>query len=422
MSGFQRYRLAVAHCSHTLKRTCVISVLGPLLWALWLPQSASLWAAQVSPLSSQISSAEALLVADPDGRVLYKKNETIRYAPASTLKILTALAAIHYLGKAHRFRTEFFLDRERNLKIKGYGDPLLVSEVWQDIAQALAPMLQNCNDLIVDDTYFVRDIHVPGTNNSTNPYDAPVGALCANFNTLFFKRDKGGRIVSAEPQTPMTPLALERVHQMGLKQGRYTFTHNGGDAARYAGELLVHFLKKTGCDFQGKVRMGLVGSEDRLFFTYTSVFTLEDTLRKMMEFSSNFIANQIFLVLGAHVLGPPGTVEKGRRTVSRYANDVLRLNDIRIVEGSGISRQNRLSALDMLSILRAFEPYRDLLTRKGQVLYKTGTLKGIKTRAGFIECCNTKPYSFVMFLKSPCPDIDDLTDQLPRYLDNCLHD
>jgi D-alanyl-D-alanine carboxypeptidase/D-alanyl-D-alanine-endopeptidase (penicillin-binding protein 4) len=370
---------------------------------------------------SQVSSEEALLVADPDGQILCKKNESKKYVPASTLKILTALAAIHYLGKEYRFRTEFYLDREHNLKIKGYGDPLLVSEVWQKIAHALAPRLQGCKDLIVDDTYFVRDIQIPGVKNSTNPYDAPVGAVCANFNTLLFKRDKAGRIVSAEPQTPMTPLALEKVHQLGLEQGRYTLTHNGSEAARYAGELLVHFLRKTGRDFQGKVRVGIVSPEDRLLFTYRSVFTLEESLRKMMEFSSNFMANQIFLALGAHVHGSPGTVEKGSRTVSRYAKDVLRLNDIRIVEGSGISRQNRLSALDMLSILRAFEPYRDLLTRKGPLLYKTGTLKGLETRAGFIECGHGRPYCFVVFLKSPCPDIDALTDQLPRDLDNCLH-
>jgi D-alanyl-D-alanine carboxypeptidase/D-alanyl-D-alanine-endopeptidase (penicillin-binding protein 4) len=371
---------------------------------------------------SQISSEEALLVADPDGQILCKKNESKKYVPASTLKILTALAAIHYLGKEYRFRTEFYLDREHNLKIKGYGDPLLVSEVWQKIAHGLAARLQGYKDLIVDDTYFVRDVQIPGVKNSANPYDAPVGALCANFNTLFFKRDKAGRIVSAEPQTPMTPLALEKVHQLGLDQGRYTFTHDGNEAARYAGELLVHFLRKTGRDFQGKVRVGIVSPEDRLLFTYRSVFTLEEGLRKMMEFSSNFMANQIFLALGAHEHGSPGTVEKGSRTVSRCAKEVLQLNDIRIVEGSGISRQNRLSALDMLAILRAFEPYRNLLTRKGPLLYKTGTLKGLKTRAGFIECGHGRPYCFVMFLKSPCADIDALTDYLPMDLDNCLHD
>ena len=395
-----------------MKRITLISVLATLLWALWLSRTGVLWAGQASWPLDQISSEDALLVACPDGQILYKKNETKKLVPASTLKILTALAAIHHLGESYRFWTEFYLDQEKNLKIKGYGDPLLVSEVWQEMAAALARRFQGFKDLILDDSYFVRDIQIPGVSNSTNPYDAPLGALCANFNTIFFERDRAGRIVSAEPQTPLTPLALEYVQHLGLKSGRYTFSHDSREAVLYAGELLVHFLRETGIDFQGKTRMGIVGPEDRLVYTYESVYALEECLRKMLEFSSNFMANQIFLAVGAHVDGPPATVEKGVRAVCRYAKDVLGLKDIRIVEGSGISRKNRLSALDMLAVLKAFEPHRGLLTGKGRALYKSGTLKDIKTRAGYMDCQHGRPYSFVIFLNSPNPDMESVMNSV----------
>ncbi|OEU81418.1 MAG: hypothetical protein BA872_01150 [Desulfobacterales bacterium C00003060] len=370
-----------------------------------------------SCLLSRISSQDALLVAGPGGNVICSKNEMRRCVPASTLKILTALAAIDHLGKSYRFRTEFYQDRDQNLKIKGYGDPMLVSETWQEISQSLALSLHGFKDLILDDTYFVHDIHIPGVGSSTNPYDAPNGALCANFNTVFLKRDDTGRIVSAEPQTPMTPFVLKKLRLSSSSSGRHTLCLNGRDAARYAGDLLLYFLKERGQVFQGEVRAGKVEPEDSLVYTYHSALTLEQVLKKMFEFSNNFMANQILITLGAHVHGPPGTLAKGVMVVSDYARDVLHIDDVEIAEGSGISRNNRMSVLDMLAVLRRFEAYRGLLVHKGRVFYKSGTLRDIKTRAGYIEGKSGTLYYFVIFLNRSRADIDSILDCVKRSLD-----
>ncbi|MBW2172129.1 MAG: D-alanyl-D-alanine carboxypeptidase [Deltaproteobacteria bacterium] len=366
-------------------------------------------------LLSQISSRDALLVAGPDGRIIYSKNATRKCVPASTLKILTGLAAIDHFGKSYRFRTEFYLDCDQNLKVKGYGDPLLISEVWQEIAKALAPKLQGLNDLVLDDTYFADDI-IPGVGSSTNPYDAPNGALCANFNTVFFKRDGTGRIVSAEPQTPITPLGRQKIRQLGLDTGRYTFSHHRHEAALYAGEILAHFLKENGKVYQGDMRAGVVAPGDTLIYVYHSVFTLDQAVKKMLEFSNNFMANQILLALGAQVHGPPGTLAKGVDVFSNYCREVLGFSDVQIAEGSGISRENRLSPLDMLSVLKHFEPHRALLVREGTLLYKTGSLRGIKTRAGYIENNSGGPYYFAIFLNSSHANIDSIVDCVRKSL------
>jgi len=414
----QRYKVHKRITSDTLKQIAVVCGSAFLVWALCLCQPPMALAGQASSLLSRISSQDALLVAGPGGRIIYGKNETRKCVPASTLKILTGLAAIHHLGGSYRFRTEFCQNPDQDLKVKGDGDPLLISEVWQEIAQTLAARLQDFNDLVLDDTYFVDEIDIPGAGFSDNPYDAPNRALCANFNTVFFKRDNTGRIVSAEPQTPMTPLAIEKVRLLDLDTGRYTFSHYGHEAARYAGELLVHFLKERGKVCQGQIRAGVVGPGDPLVYTYHSIFTLEQALKKMFEFSNNFMANQILIALGAHIHGPPGTLAKGVKVLSDYAGEVLRLHDIEIAEGSGISRKNRLSALDMLAVLRRFEPHRALLVRKGRVLYKSGTLSGVKTRAGYIEDKSGNPYYFVIFLNSSSADIDSIFDCVKNSLDN----
>lgn len=402
---------------HTRRIAVVLRTAIIVVYAMSLLQPITSQAQQASSCLSRISSRDALLVAGPEGKIIYSKNETRKYVPASTLKILTGLAAIHHLGESYRFHTEFYQDHDQNLKVKGYGDPLLISEVWQEIAQALASRLESVNDLVLDDTYFA-DETIPGVGSSTNPYDAPNGALCANFNTVFFKRDDRGRIVSAEPQTPMTPLALKKIRLLGLKKGRYTFSHQGHEAARHAGELLAHFLEEAGKACQGEVRAGAVIPGDRLVYTYNSVFTLEQALKQMFEFSNNFMANEILIALGAHVHGPPGTLAKGVRVLSDFSRDVLHLSGVEIAEGSGISRKNRLSALDMLAVLRRFEPYRALLVRDGPVLYKTGSLRGIRTRAGYIESTSGDPYCFVIFLNNSEADIDSILNCVKKSLDN----
>ncbi len=381
-----------------------------MVLALWILLPAVLNAGQDLYCFKKITSKDALLIADHNGRVLYKKNEAIKFIPASTLKLLTALSAIHSLGPSYKYLTEFYMDSGQNLKIKGYGDPLLISEVWKEIADELKNNIKEFNDLILDDTYFSRQINIPGRNNSTNPYDAPVGALCANFNTVFFDRDKQGRIIPAEPQTPIIPFARKKIRALGLKKGRYTFSHDPHDAARYAGELLLHFLKQKNVQSHGKIRPGMVKPEDRLILAYRSRFTLEQTLMKMLEFSSNFMANQVLVSTGAHIYGPPGTLNKGIRMMTGYAREELYLKNIIIVEGSGLSRENRLSALDMLTILRRFEPFRHLLTKKDNMFFKTGSLKGISTRVGYIEGTRRGTIAFVIFLNRSGPDIDRLME------------
>ena len=406
--------------SDILRQITLIAVVALILplwsWPPWVALSG-----QEASFLKRLSPDDVLLVVHPDGRIIYDKNKTKQYVPASTLKILTALAAIHHMGLGYRFQTAFYQDLEDNVTIKGYGDPLLISEVWQEIAHRLAPSLKGCKDLTLDDTYFASGIRIPGVNCSTNPYDAPVGALCANFNTVFLEQDSTGRIISAEPQTPITPLVRRHETLQKAGKGRYTLAHHGEEAALYAGELFVYFMGKNGVDCQGKMRMGATGPGDRLLLTYRSVFTMEQCLRRMLKFSNNFMANQILIALGAHVHGPPGTLDKGAQVLNEYSKEVLHLNDICIVEGSGISRKNRVSAMDMLVVLSAFAPHRCLLNRRGQVWYKGGTLKDLRTRAGYMECEKGKWYSFVVCLEGHDPDIEALINDLEENLDKCLN-
>ncbi|MGD8522250.1 MAG: D-alanyl-D-alanine carboxypeptidase [Desulfobacterales bacterium] len=371
-------------------------------------------------ISALIGKKDSILVANHRGQILFAKNKDTKLVPASILKLFTSLVALHYLGPNYRFKTEFYLDDASNLKIRGLGDPLLISEIVKDISRHLAQKLEpsrNVYNLILDNSYFSQPLTIPGVTSSSQPYDAPNGALCVNFNTVNFKHTTNG-YVSAEPQTPLLPFALKKIKQSRLDEGRIVFSHEDHEITFYAGKLFEHFLIENGIEFSGSVKLGRVNLEvDRLLFRYVSRVSLKQIISKLLEHSNNFTTNQLLITSGIKAYGPPGTLEKGVATALHYAEDVLRMNGITIFEGSGISRKNRVSAAHMHRVLDTFAPYYFLMNRQNNEYYKTGTLYGISTRAGYIQGKDGQLYRYVVMINTPGKSSERITRKLKRILD-----
>lgn len=364
-------------------------------------QATGLNAGTRDDLENLIGKHDALFFTAPDGKIIFSKNSEKMLIPASTLKIFTALVALHYLGPNYKFATEFYIDNEINLKIKGYGDPLLISEVLQEISKKVGTKIKKVSDIVLDYSYFAQPLTIPGVSSSTQPYDAPNGALCVNFNTVNFKQ-VNGIYVSAEPQTPLLPFALIKINKLGLRHGRIVFSHNNNDCTFYAGHLIKYFLNNEGIQTTGIVKTGSVHkNKDRLILRYVSKFSLEKVISRLLEFSNNYTTNQLLIAAGAKTYGPPGTLDKGVLAALSYAKNILYLEHTHITEGSGISRINKTSAKDMEKILKAFEPYHSLMRHEDREFYKTGTLRGIKTRAGYIENTKGQLYRFVVLINTP---------------------
>jgi D-alanyl-D-alanine carboxypeptidase/D-alanyl-D-alanine-endopeptidase (penicillin-binding protein 4) len=390
-----------------------------LFLLLFVFKTTNLYCGKLDELEHLIGTRDAVLVADPKGHIIFSKNADIQLIPASTLKVFTALVAIHYLGPDFKFFTEFYMDRHSNLKIKGYGDPLLISETVEEMIHRLSMILYAefniINNLVLDDSYFDASTVIPGVNVSYEPYDAPNGALCVNFNTVNFKRNKNGVYVSAESQTPLLPFIQSRVKASQMDHGRIVLSSQRNEATRYAGHLFLYFLKKDGIRLNGGIKMGKVRKEaDKLIYKYVSSFSLLQTISKLLEYSNNFIANQLLITAGAKVYGPPGNLEKGLRAALIYAKNILEINHVQIEEGSGISRKNRISARDFYKILKAFIPHYFLMRQTDKVYFKTGTLKGIHSRVGYIKKKNGELYPFVLMINTPGKSPEPMMDIIQR--------
>ena len=371
-------------------------------------------------ISAQTS---GIILSDDQGKTIYAKNPDKPLIPASTLKILTSLAAIKTLGTDFRFQTWACYDPKTcDLYLKGFGDPLFISEeiskfadqishhLFKQVSEGIIPSAV-IRHIIVDQSYFASQITIPGAGASSNPYDATNGALCANFNTIFLKWDNRSRqYMSAETQTPFPDSLAKQIRPKSKKTDRVLLSYELRQ--KYPGILMLDFLKKSGVKITGSVRTGIFTGSDKDCIVHTSSFSLADIIKKLLQYSNNFIANQFMLTMGARIYGPPATLEKGTAVLNKFAKKTLGLENITIEEGSGLSRRTQLTPAQMRDVLIAFMPWYELLRRDGNEFYKTGTLSDVRTRAGFIRGKNNRLYPFVIMLNQTSTGYDAIRRML----------
>ncbi|HEU5338744.1 MAG TPA: D-alanyl-D-alanine carboxypeptidase, partial [Sulfuricaulis sp.] len=118
--------------------------------------------------------------------------------PASTIKLLTTLAALEELGPAWRWKTEVYVTQPvrdghlaGDLYIKGYGDPYLVIEhFWRFLRGLRAEGLETIDgNLILDQSYFASEAGDPADfdNQPLRAYNVLPAALLVNFQAVNFR-------------------------------------------------------------------------------------------------------------------------------------------------------------------------------------------------------------------------------------------
>ena len=356
------------------------------------------------------------MLADQNGTEIYSINKTTPMIPASTLKLVTSLTALAILEPSYRFHTQVAYDtKTHRLFLKGFGDPLFISEQIKRLGHEILTCFhpKQISKIIIDTSFFSPDIAIPGAGNSNNPYDATTGALCANFNTFDFKwSQRSNAFISAEPQTPFFELFNKDIRDSGLKEGRILLSQS--IRKRYPGLLLAHFLKEKQIMVTGKVINGPFDSDGLPIIKFESEFTLDQVVKKLLAFSNNFMANQIMLTMGAQVFGPPATLEKGVKVLKRFAEKSLSLQGIKLVEGSGLSRKNRITPRQMIIVLKAFKPYYRLLRQDGNDFFKTGTLSDVRSRAGYLVGEDKELYPYVIMRNHTRIGVEDILRKLKQ--------
>ncbi|TMH26320.1 MAG: hypothetical protein E6H66_25245, partial [Betaproteobacteria bacterium] len=117
--------------------------------------------------------------------------------PASTMKLLTTFAGLELLGPDYRWRTEVYADGPMssgvlagNLMLKGYGDPKITVEQFQELIERLRAtgLTTIRGDLVLDRSYFAAAKHDPAAfdGEPLKPYNVGPDALLVNFKSVRF--------------------------------------------------------------------------------------------------------------------------------------------------------------------------------------------------------------------------------------------
>ena len=340
-----------------------------------------------------------VLVVDEKGNALIAQNADAPFVPASVTKIVTAWLAMEVLGGDYRFETKFYLDKDRVLYVRGGGDPFLISEELAPLAQELVAAIgkEPITGIVLDASYYPSDLRIPGIEDTSESYDALNSALAVNFNTIAAVR-KGNSVVSAEKQTPITPLAISEFRARGPKgSGRISLSKNPAVSLKYAGELISAFIEQAGGSVKGKITTGTVPAGLEPVYVHKSR-TLSQILVQLLIASNNYIANQVFLEIGG-TLGGSVSLEKSLKV----ANEMLAANGladaIHLEEGSGISRNNHFTARGLAKVLELFAPHANLLHGHDGGMNKTGTMSGVSTLAGYADTKSHGRVRFVIAMK-----------------------
>jgi len=188
--------------------------------------------------------------------------------------------------------------------------------------------------------------------------------------------------------------------------GRLERINTGPDhkiAERYFAELLAEFLRREELEVGDKISWGKVPATLPLTYRHLNSRTLASVIKPMMKYSTNFIANQLVLKLGAEYHGNPASSDKVTLTLKEQLSTEFGWKLFFLEDGAGLSRINKLSPAQLVDVLGRFRIWKHLLPEiEPRIHAKSGSLIGISALAGYIKKKDEwRPFAVIINEKTP---------------------
>nr|WP_282490536.1 serine-type D-Ala-D-Ala carboxypeptidase [Providencia alcalifaciens] len=316
--------------------------------------------------------------------------------PASTQKVVTALAALLQLGPDYRFVTNFETNGKLNnntlsgdLVIRFSGDPTLTRQQIRNMVNALKQIgiHKVDGDLIVDISAFASHDKAPGWvwNDMTQCFSAPPAAAIIDrncFSVSLYPSDKAGEMAYIKTASfyPVNMFSEVKTLAKGSPEARYCeldvvpgelnrYTLTGcltqrseplplafavQNGASYSGAIVKNELQVAGIELSGAVKKRTQPTPQSQVLVKTESKPLHDLLKIMLKKSDNMIADTVFRTIGRDYYGVPGTWRSGSDAVRQVLKQKagIDLGNTVMVDGSGLSRHNLITPATMMQVLQ----------------------------------------------------------------------
>jgi len=373
---------------------------------------------------------------------IFTLNDTQEFIPASITKLATAFTVLNKLGPSFKFQTTLWSTGKiengvlkGDLILKGGGDAGFVSEtMWFLVNEFVRTGIQKIEgDIVVDDSDFdsVRADPSRDPERVDRAYDAPVGAMSFNWNSInimvrptqvgeppqvyldplntYYKIENKAKTVNksgANLEIARTDDHIAVHGTIGISHEEVVAYKNVDDPVDWSGRNLIFFLSQRGVSVTGKVKAGKRPTSAKQLAKAESK-PVSEHVKDMMKFSNNYVAEMLTKDLAAQSGEAPATLEGGMKIIRAFlVSQGIESKNFTLLNPSGLSRRNQMRPRDLAQILLLahsnFPTFAEYLTAlpiagedgtlhkrmvgspaQGWVRAKTGSLAGIVSLAGF---------------------------------------
>lgn len=358
-------------------------------------------------------------------------NSKVPMSVASVQKIVTTIPAYSKLGKDYDFKTQIFKDKNKNMYIKLGADPYLTSRDLKYLIKEVKE--EKLNGIYVDD--YITDRFEWGEgwqwDNTLNTYMPKFGAYNIDSNLIS---------IVVRPTSMNSPADIFTIvfypinFQNETRTGTTTdlkfvsrdymqpdFIEVSGTVSEKVEKLIpINDLRKYFIlrvkDSLRSNKISYYGKYDRrkvsgnLTLVAESKHNIEKVLYDIMQKSNNVMSETLFKVAGG------GEEEKAIQMFKDYYTEQgIDINGIKIVDASGVSKNNLLNADFITSVLlnnyskpESIKKYMAvpgvgtlqyrMFYLKDKLIAKTGTLQNVSAIAGYLTAESGKVYAFCIII------------------------
>lgn len=406
-----------------------------------------------SPIKSAIKKADisntALISVSfkdiSSGKSAFEMNPNTPMSAASVQKLVTIFPSLNTLGENYEFKTQLYKNKDNNLYLKLGADPSLTSRELKDLIKYLeGQKIYSTKSFSMDDSILDSVEWGEGWqwDNDLNPLMPRFGAYNLDKNLITVTVSPTVQGAPAEISTNVfyptafvnnvitsdsTNVKMERKNYISPD----VINADGTISRDLDMQIPVNYPRRYFIlrleEILRKQKFSYYGDFNRLKLPKNKILVAEvkhpitPMLDEILKNSNNMVAETVFKVAGGKYANSAGSAETAIEMFNDYyKKEGLNTDNIKIVDGSGVSKNNLLTA-DFITGVLVKESQKDnfncvkqhiatpgegtlkdrMLYFKGSLSAKTGTLTNVSAIAGYLKVKSGKTYAFCIIINDP---------------------